>query len=65
MECLKAKGIHLIPLKVNSFLPKINEIRYIVARTNAAVMGISESKLDETILLSEIQISNYELLRYE
>ena len=65
MECLEAKGIHLIPLKVNSLLPKINEIRYIAARTNAAVMGISGSKLDETILLSEIQISYYELLRYD
>ena len=46
-----------------SFLPKIDEIRYIAARTNATVIGISESKLDETILHSEIQISNYELLR--
>ena len=50
-------------MNVNSLLPKIDEIRYIAARTNAAVIGISESKLDETILQSEIQISNYELLR--
>ena len=59
----KAKGIHLIHLNVNSLLPKIDEIRYISARTHAAVIGISESKLDETIYLPEIQISNYELLR--
>ena len=59
----KAKGIHLIHLNVNSLLPKIDEIRYIAAHTNATVIGISESKLDETILQSEIQISNYELLR--
>ena len=59
----KAKGIHLIHLNVNSLLPKIDEIRYIAARTNATVIGISESKLDETILQSEIQIANYELLR--
>ena len=58
----KAKGIHLIHLNVNSLLPKIDEIRYIAACTNAAV-GIPESKLDETILQSEIQIPNYELLR--
>ena len=50
-------------MNVNSLLPKIDEIRYIAARTNATVIGISESKLDETILQSEIQISNYELLR--
>ena len=35
----------------------------VAAHTNAAVIRISESKLDETILQSEIQISNYELLR--
>ena len=50
-------------MNINSLLPKIDEIRYIAARTNAAVNGISESKLDETILQSEIQISSYELLR--
>ena len=63
-ECnvFKAKGIHLIHLNVNSLLPKIDEIRYIVARTNATVIGISESKLDKIILQLEIQISNYELL---
>ena len=35
----------------------------IASDTNAAVIEISESKLDETIIRSEIQISNYELLR--
>ena len=34
----------------------------IAAGTNAIVIGISESKFDETILQSEIQISNYEFL---
>ena len=64
-ECnvFKAKGIHLIHLNVNSLLPKLDEIRYVLARTHAAVIGISESKLDETIRLPEIQISNYELFK--
>ena len=53
-HAFKVKGIHQIHLNVNSFIPKIDEIRYIVARTNVAVIGISESKLDEAILLSEI-----------
>ena len=53
-NAFKGKGIHLIHLNVNSFIPKIDEIRYIVARTNVAVIGISEFKLDEAILLSEI-----------
>ena len=45
----KTKGIHLIRLNFNSLLPKIDEIQDIAALTNAAVIGISKSKLDETI----------------
>ena len=41
----RSKGIHLIHLKVNSLLPKIDEIRYIAERTKAAVIEITESKL--------------------
>ena len=36
----KAKGIHLIHLNVNSLLPKIDEIRYIAALTNIAIIEI-------------------------
>ena len=59
----RSKGIHLIHLNVNSLLPKIDEIRYIAGRTRATVTGITESKLDEPIFQSEIQIDNYDLLR--
>ena len=59
----RSKGIHLIHLNVNSLLPKIDEICYIAERTKAAVIGITESKLDESIFQSEIQIDNYDLLR--
>ena len=59
----RSKGIHLIHLNVNSLLPKIDEIRYIAERTKAAVIGITESKLDQSIFQSEIQIDNYDLLR--
>ena len=45
----KEKRIHVIHLNVNSLLQRIDEMRYIPARTNAAVIRISESKLDETI----------------
>ena len=59
----RSKGIHLIHLNVNSFLPKIDEICYIAERTKAAVIGITESKLDESVFQSEIEIGNYDLLR--
>ena len=45
-------------------LPQIDELRDIAKRTNAAVIGISESKLDRTVLDLEICIENYEFLRF-
>ena len=59
----RSKGIHLIHLNVNILLLKIDEIRYIAACTKAAVIGITESKFDEFIFQSEIEIDNYDLLR--
>ena len=50
-------------MNVNNLLPKIDEIRYIVATTNVAIVGICESKHDEIILRLEIQIYDYVLLR--
>ena len=50
-------------MNVNSLLPKIDGIRYAAARANAVGIWISESKLEETILQSGIQISNYKFLR--
>ena len=40
-----SKGIHFIHLNVNSLLPEIDELRNIAKCSNAAVIGISESKL--------------------
>ena len=52
-------GMHFIHLNKNSLLPKIDEIRYIVKLTNAAVIGLSETKLDNIILSSELKIEGY------
>ena len=58
----KSKGLHLIYLNINRLLPKIDERQHTSNSSNAAVTGISESKLDESVLQSEIQIKNYDLL---
>ena len=50
-------------ININSLLPKIDELRYIAKLSEAAVIGISESKLDDSVLSSEIQIENYDLIR--
>ena len=44
-------------------LPKIDELRNIAKLSNAAVIGITESKLDDSVLSSEIHIDNYNTLR--
>ena len=44
-------------------LLKIDELRHIARLTNGAVIGISESKLDDSMLTSKIQIDEYDLLR--
>ena len=57
------KGLHFIHVNINSLLPKIDELRSIAQKSNAAVIGITESKLDESVLNSEIHIDNYSLIR--
>ena len=63
-ECdkFKIKGLHLLHLNVNSLLPKIDKLRYMMKLCNAAVIGITESKLDHCILDLEIQLDNYQIL---
>ena len=43
-------------------LPKIEELHFIAKSTNAAVIGICESKLDASVLEQEINIDNYKIL---
>ena len=61
----KKKGLHFIHININSLLPKIDEIRHMTKITNAAIVGIGETKLDESILSSEIDIEGYDLLRLD
>ena len=44
-------------------LPKIDELRNIAKLSNATVIGISESKLGESVLSPEIHIDNYNKFR--
>ena len=50
----KHRGLHFLHLNINSLLPKMDELSHIARLTNAAVIGISESKLDDSVLTSEI-----------
>ena len=69
LQCLnewnvfKSRGLHFIHLNINSLLPKIEDLRIIAKSTNAAILDISDSKLDESILEPEIQIDDYKILQ--
>ena len=60
-----SRGLHFIHLNINSLLPKIDELRNIAKLSNAALIGISESKLDDSVLSSEKHIDNYNTPRYD
>ena len=53
----------LYPCQHHYLLPKIEELRIIAKSTNAAIIGISESKLNESVLEPEIQIDDYKILQ--
>ena len=55
--------MHFIHLNINSVLPKIDELRLIAKKSNAAAIGLTETKLDETIQNGEIEIEGYTLER--
>ena len=59
-KIFKHRGLHFLHLSINSLLPKIDELKHI---TDAAVIGISESKLDDSVLTSKMQIDEYDLPR--
>ena len=48
-----------------SVLPKIDELRLIAKKTNASIIGLTETKLDETIGNIEIEIDGYTMERFD
>ena len=49
-------------MNINSLLLKTDDIRFIAKQSNPSIIGISESKLDSSILNSELDIE-YKRLR--
>ena len=54
-DVFKQEEMHFAHININSLLPKIYEFHYIANITSAFIIGISETKLDEAILLNFIQ----------
>ena len=58
------KGIHILYLNVNSLLPIIDEICFIAKKLSVLVIRISKSKLDPSILKSEVDIVGYNIINH-
>ena len=58
-EVLTRNVLHFIHLNINSLVPKIDELRYIAKNSSSAVIGISKSKLDNTVYDPEVAIDGY------
>ena len=56
------KGLHFLHININSLLLKKDEIRCIGNKTKAAIIGITESKLDHTVPDSEVNFLGYDIL---
>ena len=62
-EPLNKKGLHFLHININSLLPKIDELKCIANKTKAAIIGITESKLDHTVSDLEVNLPGYDILR--
>ena len=57
-------GMHFVHLNINSLLSKKDEIRYIAKPTNATVIGLNKTKLNNAVLSSELGIEGYDLVKF-
>ena len=48
-------------LNINNFLNKIDKLRYIASSSNTAVIGITETKLDNAVCDSEVTVDGYNM----
>ena len=58
-KIFRNRCLPFIHLNINNLLPKICELREIVKKANPTVIGITETKLDDSIGDSEISIDGY------
>ena len=52
-------GLLFSPLNINSLLDKIGQLRFIAEKSKPTIIGITESKIDETVTETEFDIEGY------
>ena len=61
-EVFNNKGLHFMHLNIYGRLNKIDKLRYFARSANAAVTGITETKLDNTVYDSEVTVDSYNIV---
>ena len=61
-KVFKNKVFHFVHLNINIILPKIEQLRSLLIYSNISVLGIIETKLDNTVNNAEVQIDGYNLI---
>ena len=62
-ESLTTGSLHFCHLNVNSLLSKIDELRDITIYIKPAILGITESKLNSSVTIAEVNINGYSIIR--
>ena len=62
-KSFEKRGLHFIHLNINSLLDKIDELRFIAEKSKPTIIGITESKIDETVSETEFHIKGYTPIR--
>ena len=58
-DCFKKKGLDIIHFNARSLLSKLAEVRTLVAESNATIVCVTETWLDDLVMDSEIELSGY------
>ena len=59
------KKICIFFISISSLLPKTGELKCIASKTQAAITGLTESKLDHTLPNLEFNLPRYDIPRYD
>ena len=57
--------MYFIHIKINSILPKVDQVHHIAKIANASTIEICETKLGETILARESLVDGYDLIKLD
>ena len=62
-DCFGKKGMHFIHANARSLFNKISEFRLISKKSNAAIIAISETWLDDSHTDSSVSLEGYSIIR--